>query len=271
MENLYKIAAKHFCDKGIIAPSRRWMCNNYVDCYTAYFEAFRHKPITILEIGIGVTGPNWNTKITQGGNAGGGASLKMWNEYFSKANFEFIDINPAKQFDNNRTKTFVVDQSDKGQLKDYVADRKNVFDFIIDDGSHKGSHQQISLEVLWKMLKPGGIYFIEDLNDHGFGKARVGVHGDINCVTTRDFFLNYEENNKLLAPNAFEDTKFLEEIEYLTWHAPLNKLNLYDLPMEVLRWALGKSEKGFLRQRFAKNSYKIIAINNTHWILKKNE
>ena len=38
------------------------------------------------------------------------------------------------------------------------------FDVIIDDGSHRPMHQQISLVSLYPHLKPGGQYIIEDLH-----------------------------------------------------------------------------------------------------------
>ncbi len=35
----------------------------------------------MLEIGIGVAGPNWDARIAQGVNDAGGASLKMWYDF----------------------------------------------------------------------------------------------------------------------------------------------------------------------------------------------
>ena len=38
-----------------------------------------------------------------------------------------------------------------------------MFDIIIDDGSHWDECQQKTLQNLWKFVKPGGFYIIEDV------------------------------------------------------------------------------------------------------------
>ena len=81
--SMASIAKKYHSDKGLFGPSRNWSANNYVDVYEAYFRDCADSPIKMLEIGIGVAGPNWDSKIAQGHNAAGGASLQMWQDYFS--------------------------------------------------------------------------------------------------------------------------------------------------------------------------------------------
>jgi hypothetical protein len=55
------------------------------------------------------------------------------------------------------------------------------FDYIVDDGSHQPDHQVRSFELLWDRVKPGGKYFIEDIdNDDALLRiaetiARMGV------------------------------------------------------------------------------------------------
>lgn len=39
------------------------------------------------------------------------------------------------------------------------------FDVVIDDGSHLPAHQLATLQNLWPLVKPGGIYCIEDLHE----------------------------------------------------------------------------------------------------------
>lgn len=38
------------------------------------------------------------------------------------------------------------------------------FDLIIEDGSHRHADQQMNLALLMPLLKPGGLYFLEDLH-----------------------------------------------------------------------------------------------------------
>jgi len=37
------------------------------------------------------------------------------------------------------------------------------FDLIIDDGSHVLQHQQAAVEQLWPLLRPGGVFVLEDI------------------------------------------------------------------------------------------------------------
>lgn len=45
-----------------------------------------------------------------------------------------------------------------------------LFDIIVDDGSHRQSDHQISLGYLFKQLKPGGVYIIEDAQFEKYNK-----------------------------------------------------------------------------------------------------
>src|SRR5262249_6120154 len=140
----------------------------------AYLGPLRYSPISLLEIGLGVLGDRWNARIVQGRNTGG-ASIKMWHDFFPKAKVFGIDINPCPYLDNDRLKTFVADQSSVPELEAFVnAANVGLFDVIIDDGSHLPHHQQISLSFFFRRLKSGGLYFIEDLGRNGLGDATKG-------------------------------------------------------------------------------------------------
>jgi len=59
--------------------------------------------------------------------------------------------------------TFYVDQSDAEKLEDVIGQRPGGWDIVIDDGSHVPFHNIISFETLWKNVRPGGIYIVEDI------------------------------------------------------------------------------------------------------------
>lgn len=63
----------------------------------------------------------------------------------------------------DRIDIHIADQGDRDQLNT-VFDVIGAADIIIDDGSHFMHHQQISFAHLFKSLKSGGIYVIEDLS-----------------------------------------------------------------------------------------------------------
>lgn len=60
---------------------------------------------------------------------------------------------------------FTGDQADVTFLEQFAADTTvdGLFDIIIDDGGHTMEQQVTSLEHLWPIVKPGGLYVIEDL------------------------------------------------------------------------------------------------------------
>jgi SAM-dependent methyltransferase len=119
----------------------------YTELYDIFFLPLKNKAAKILEIGIA-----------------SGDSLKMWRDYFPRATIYGIDIVPKTELDSDRIKTFVADQANRSQLESFVGKSGGHFDIIIDDGGHHMNHQQISLGFLFKYVKPGGYYIIEDLH-----------------------------------------------------------------------------------------------------------
>ncbi len=119
---------------------------NYLDIYEKYFREFKRKPINLLEIGV------------LNGN-----SLRAWKRYFPKARIFGLDIDPdTKQYEEDRIFIEIGSQADESVLSK-LSGRVNHFDIIIDDGSHVNKYIIKSFEYLFKRLKSGGIYIIEDL------------------------------------------------------------------------------------------------------------
>ena len=147
MRTLTEIMNTNRSDKGTVMGE----AHGYTPVYERWLEPIRNEPLRVLE--IGVCDPRMP-----------GASLKGWYEYFPKATIFGYDIVDAHRFDNDRIATFAGDQSDRADLARFVEFSGGEFDIIIDDGSHKAMHQQVSLAFLLPHLKPGGQYIIEDLH-----------------------------------------------------------------------------------------------------------
>jgi hypothetical protein len=94
-QSLTSLANLYGSDKGTTGPSTRWSANNYTDLYAAYLSPLRKSPVSLLEIGLGVDGLNWRSLIQHGRNSDGGASIKMWRDYFPHGSVYGIDINSA--------------------------------------------------------------------------------------------------------------------------------------------------------------------------------
>ena len=221
-KSLTEIANLHGTDKGTIGPSPKWSAHNYTDIYEAYLERYRYSAITILEIGLGVVGDRWDARIVHGRNKGG-ASLKMWYEYFPNASIYGIDVNDCSYLDNDRIKTFVADQGNIHDLEAFTEVIEGIdFDIIIDDGSHRPDHQQISLSYFFRKLKSGGHYFIEDLLLNGLGDSARGRHVCDKVKNTRIVLKQFRKYGKFLEPNALVDQTYLKtNIAYLNFHVPI--------------------------------------------------
>lgn len=125
--------------------------HHFDSAYERHFGELRDQSLRILEIGIG--GESYEE---------GGASLKMWAEYFSNSHIYGIDIYEKSFLNAPRISTFVCDQGDQdGLLR--LANEVGPFDIVIDDGSHVSEKTLLSLFTLFRMLKPGGFYVVEDI------------------------------------------------------------------------------------------------------------
>jgi ubiquinone/menaquinone biosynthesis C-methylase UbiE len=139
---------------------------------------------------------------------GEGGSITLWRDYFSNATIYGLDINtniPLK--DNTRIELKQLNQSDTNQLEQFCLEHPdNDIDVILDDGSHKMHDQQITFAKFFKLLKPGGIYVIEDL------------HTSLEVVMPEKFWCAWGDPNKTITLNmlnAFIDTGKIES-DYLT-------------------------------------------------------
>lgn len=243
------IANEEGSDKGTVAP-KGFPAHNYTDVYAAYMAPLRDEPITLLEVGLGVDGPNWHAQIAQGRNAQGGASLRMWYRYLPRARLFGLDINPAGFLDNDRIRTGVVDQGDPDQITGFLAQAGiERLDVIIDDGSHRPDHQQTALGTLFPYLAPGGLYFIEDLMANG---RDDGMRNQFSCedvLNTRRVLRGFCTDGSFPEPNALVNPTALgEAIGSIAFHVPrltVVKVPRGDAPRgldlrRVLRRTLGR-------------------------------
>ena len=93
----------------------------------------------------------------------GGESLKMWRDYFPEAMIYGWDIVDLKHLDSDRILNYVVDQGKASRIAEFFDKNDVMFDFVIDDGSHKVEDQIVSLFNIWPYLNQGGVYIIEDM------------------------------------------------------------------------------------------------------------
>jgi len=116
------------------------------------------QPESMLELGI------WN-----------GGSIVFWWELWKPQRFVALDIQSCDDGEDlkrwkasrgleTRVKThWRTNQADAGRLRNIVQeDLAGHLDLVIDDASHMYNETKKSFEVLFPLLRPGGIYVIED-------------------------------------------------------------------------------------------------------------
>ena len=147
MNSLTQLAAQYGTDK---------LQLGYIEVYDNLFKRIRDDKIKILEIGVAE-----------------GSSLKMWNEYFTQGTVYGMDkffprYTPTEKeeivssLNERNIQIFQGDQHYRKDLRKMIDTCGGDFDIIIDDGSHWNDDIRISLGFLFRYLKPGGFYVIED-------------------------------------------------------------------------------------------------------------
>jgi cephalosporin hydroxylase len=129
------------------ALSDKGTTHSYIDAYMQLFEPLRSKPITLLEVGVK-----------------SGASIKMWQEYFSTEGSKVIGVdvtlNRPYQIDLKHPdiQLFLGNSTDAKFMAQF-----NDIDIFIDDGSHYIDDQIATMQIMLPRVKTGGVYVIEDV------------------------------------------------------------------------------------------------------------
>lgn len=150
--------------------------HNYTAVYEQYLNPLRNEPLLIFEIGIG--GYQYRDR--------GGESLRLWQRFFPKAKIVGVDVFP-KLVPGDRIFTEVGSQDDP----DFMASLVNRYgnpDLVIDDASHINRLTIRTFEILFPMLKKGGLYFCEDIHTSFWSLEYEGDPDPANRTTSVAFF-----------------------------------------------------------------------------------
>lgn len=126
--------------------SDKWA--SYLTHYDKILIELKSRKIKMLEIGVGH-----------------GGSIDTWREYFSNAELIIgCDIDPKcskLQYDDPKINV-VVGDANSNEAYAKITSISNQFDLIIDDGSHRSVDILNSFINYFPLLKPSGIFVIED-------------------------------------------------------------------------------------------------------------
>jgi hypothetical protein len=178
--------------------------HGYHRFYPWFLAHFQNKDINLLEIGIDRT-----------------ESLKLWKGYFGKLNLHGLDID-EKKFQDEEVTLHRVDQSNDVELSLFVKNIGITFDIILDDGSHVPNHQMLTINKLWDLVKPGGIYIIEDIETSYWKRSSIygyrfnaGKNGILRNFYELVDVINTEFNKKINRNLLIEN--FAEDVEMVTF------------------------------------------------------
>ena len=140
--------------------------NGYSSLYTTLFLSLKDAPVTLLEVGIGtmVPGAPSSMKGYMPDSYLPGASLRAWKGFFPNGSIHGMDVQPDCLFSEERITTHHCDSTDPARITAWTQEHPDLaFDIVVDDGSHWDHHQLLTLKHLFPLVKPGGLYVIEDV------------------------------------------------------------------------------------------------------------
>ncbi|QIE46012.1 class I SAM-dependent methyltransferase [Pseudohalocynthiibacter aestuariivivens] len=152
-ENLTDLADRYGSDKGSTK-------HRYTELYHMLFHPYRQRKINFLEMGLLIGGPEHG--IDKDRKTTDVPSIRMWLEYFPKANIHGLDVSDFSWFEHERFIFHRCDMDDRAEIA-RTMDAMDAPDIVIDDASHASHHQQNAFLEIFPKLKSGGLYIIEDL------------------------------------------------------------------------------------------------------------
>jgi hypothetical protein len=152
----------------------------------------------------------------------------MWYDYFPNANIIGLDILPKNEYENDRIKIGILDQSQRIHLDEFInycKENNIIFDIIIDDGSHHMDDQQITLFYMFNILNSNGMYILEDLH------TSLAENGTSLYYKPVEMYPNRENSTLFYLQNYKNtDSVYLNQEENIYLRENIDKVNIYDSP-----------------------------------------
>ena len=147
--NLAKIIDNSHTDKNTT--------HSYLPLYEKLLESKKETALNVLEIGIGDFGEK------------NGGSIKMWKDYFTKANIHALDILPMNRVMDeliNDDRIILYTSTDAYNTNFFTNNflNKNIkWDFMLDDGPHTLESMKQFIKLYSQIMTDDGILIIEDV------------------------------------------------------------------------------------------------------------
>lgn len=135
---------------------------------------------SLLEIGLGTNNTDVVSSMGSAGNPG--ASLRAFRKYLPNALIFGADIDRRVLFEDERIRTFFVDQTNLATFDELSTQIKEPLDFIIDDGLHSPNANLTVLIFSISRLKTGGWVVIEDIQ-----QSSLPIFRTASCLLAATF------------------------------------------------------------------------------------
>lgn len=188
--------------KPIKRDKKKKIGHKYHKFYEKYFYDIKDRKVDILEIG-----------------AFKGNATASFYFYFKNSNIISGDIFPDLfRYNSKRIKNIYLDNSKENDLKKKIINTNLKFNIIIEDAGHYLKDQIISLFILFRSLKSGGFFVIEELDfpdtrqDMNVLNEKPTLRDILKCIMNRENFnskyINQEDKKYFL--DNFKEIKIFK-------------------------------------------------------------
>ena len=208
----------HFnCDKGshCFFDKEKIVSHNYSAFYDKYFKIIKKNKISLLELG-----------------SHEGKGLASFFFYFPNSNLIGANINPFQmRFNSKRISELFVDVSSSRSISSLSGYLKKNPDIIIDDASHNLKDILTAFGILFKKLKSGGCYVIEDMDQF---KALKELNPYSDEPTPLEILKKINDKQDFKTSFIDEESKkyLIENIKYIKIEKgsmKINEINVSDI------------------------------------------
>ena len=163
--------------------------------YEKVFKENRTKSLNIMEFGIHH-----------------GDSLAALSSYFPNAKIVGVDRNPfTTNYKSKKIRTLHCNVSSKKNLENLSNYLSKDYDYIIDDASHNPIHQKLTFFSMFKNLKSGGLFVIEELN---FFQSEPNKD-DPNQNFLRNLLIDVSKKSETILKSKYNDKiiDFIDDVQ----------------------------------------------------------
>ena len=202
LENLF---SHYGSDKADILKKINKQGHGFSKFYIQNLNNLKKKDIKILEIG-----------------SYAGASAAAFAKYFENSKIYCFDVNISKfNFYSKNINVYGLDINNKNSLykilnKITLQTNSNFFDIIVDDGSHNLSDILFSLNNLFKFVKKGGFYIIEDFKFPNY----YDYNKNIDHMLIDKVIENLQEQK-------FFNSNIIKEKDQIYFHKNIKQIKIY--------------------------------------------